>query len=154
MLGERMIQLEQEIIVIALPVYVQLFGSQAKISLELIDQGEITEDHRVVIRVFTAALAFIVAEKERAVFTDGAAQCKPELVLPQFVEAWGCQFAAGIHRIIAEIVIQRAMEIVGPALSNDIDDPANRASGFHAVGIVNHAELAHCVRGGRGLLHA
>src|ERR1700756_3287602 len=128
-----MVQLQQEVIVIALPVYVQLLGSQAKIRLELIDQGEIAEDHRVVIRVLAAALAFIIAEKERAIFPDGATQGESKLILAQLVQAGSRQFTAGIHCIIAEIFVQRAMQVVGSALGNDVDNASNRASSFNAV---------------------
>src|SRR6266851_5055575 len=149
-----MVQLEQEVIVITLPVLVQLLRSQTKVGLELINQGKVVEDHGVVIRVLAAALAFIVAKEESAVFPDGAAQGEPKLVLPQLVQAGSRQFAAGIHCIIAEIIIQRAVKIVGSALRNDVDDPAYRASSFNTIGVVDHSKLAHRVSGGRGLLHA
>src|SRR5882762_450551 len=138
-----MVQLEQEIIVVALPVYVQLLSGKPETGLELIDQSKVTEDHGVVVWVLTAALAFIVAEKECAVFPDGATQGKPKLVLPQLVQAGRRQFATGIHCIIAEVFVQRAMQIVGAAFGNDVDDASNGTSGFHAVGVVDHAKLAY-----------
>src|SRR5882724_2453929 len=149
-----MVQLEQEIIVIALPVYVQLLGRQSETGLELVDQSKVTEDHGVVVWVLAAALAFIIAEKERTVFPDGTAQGEPKLVLPQLVQAGGRKFAAGIHCIIAKIIVQRAVKIVSSALGNDVDDASNGASSFNAVGVVDHAELTHRVRGRCGLLYA
>src|SRR5882724_5308397 len=149
-----MVQLEKEIVVIALPVYVQLLGRQSETGLELVDKRKVTENHGVVIWVLTAALAFVVAEKECAVFPDGAAQGKPKLVLPQLIQAGSRQFATGIHCIIAEVFVQRAMQIVGAALGNDVDDASNGASRFNAVGVVDHAKLAHRVRGRGGLLYA
>src|SRR5690349_3949464 len=105
-----MVELEQEVIVVADAVYVQLLGSQSEIGLELVDQRKVAEDHGVVIWVLTAALTFIVAKKEGAVFPDGAAQGNAKLVLPQFVQPGGRQFALRIHRIIAEIFIDRAVQ--------------------------------------------
>src|SRR6478735_6838143 len=149
-----MVQLDQEIIEIALPVHVQLLGGKSKTGLELVDQRKVAEDHGVVIRILTAALTLIVAKKEGAVFPDGAAQGNAKLVLPQLVQSGGRQFAFRVHRIIAEIFIQRAVEIIGAALSNDVHDPADSASGFNAVRVVDYAKLAHRVGGRRGLLHA
>src|SRR5215831_1467860 len=100
-----MVQLEQKIIVVAYSVYIQLFGGQSEIGLELVNLGEVGEDHGVVIRILTAALTFIVAKKESAILLDGAAQGKAKLVLPQFVQPRSRQFAFRIHRIIAEIFI-------------------------------------------------
>ena len=85
MIGKRMVQLEQEVIVVALPVRVQLFAGQPEIGFELVDMGKVRKDHRVVVGIFAAALAFIVAEIKGAVFRDGPAQGKAELVLPQLV---------------------------------------------------------------------
>src|SRR5881394_743359 len=103
-----MVQLDQEVIVIALPVYVQPLGRQSEIGLELIDQSEIVENDGVVIRVFVAALAFIIAEEEGAVFPDRAAQGEAKLVLLQLVQTGSRQLAASIHCIVAEILIQRS----------------------------------------------
>src|SRR5215831_3682316 len=123
-----MVQLDQEVIVIALPVYVQLLGRQSEIGLELIDQIEIVENDGVVIRVFVAALSFIIAEEEGAVFPDRAAQGETELVLLQLVQAGSRQFTASVYCIVAEILIQRPMQVIGPALGNDVDDSAHRGS--------------------------
>src|SRR5258708_36133826 len=46
------------------------------------------------------------------------------------------------------------MQVVRAALSNDVDDASDGASSFNAVGVVDHAKLAHCVRGRCGLLYA
>src|SRR5216684_2457804 len=100
-----MVQLEQEIIVVALPVYVQLLSGKPETGLELIDQSKVTEDHGVVVWVLAAALALIVAEKECAIFPDGTAQGEPKLVLPQLVQAGRRKFATGIHYIVAEIIV-------------------------------------------------
>src|SRR6476646_4798520 len=149
-----MVQLDQEIIEIALPVYVQLLGGKCVTDIELVDQRKVAEDHGIVIRVLTAALALIVAKKEGAVFADGTAQGNAKLDLPQLVQSGGRQFAFRVHSIIAEIFIQRAVKFIGPALGNDVHDPADSASGFNAVRVVDDAKLAHRVRGWRGLLHA
>src|SRR4249919_61481 len=101
-----MVQLYQKIIEVALPVYVQLLGRQSETGLELVDQRKVAEDHRVVIRILTAALAFIVAKKECAIFADGAAQGNAKLVLPQLVQSGRRQFAFRVHRIIAKIFIE------------------------------------------------
>src|SRR6476661_924401 len=149
-----MVQLDQEVVEVTLAVYVQLLCGQSEIGLELVNQGKVAEDHGVVIRVLTAALALIVAKKEGAVFNDGAAESNAKLVLPQLVQPRGRQFTFRLHRIIAEISIERAMKVIGPACGNDVDDPADGASGFNAIGVVDYAKLAHRVSGGRGLLHA
>src|SRR5437868_6890828 len=124
-----MVQLDQEIIEVAYPVYVQLLRGQSEIRLELVNKRKVAENHGVVIRVLTAALPFIVAKKESAVFPDGTAQGNAKLILSQLIQAGGCQFALCIHRIIAEIFVERAMKVIGTALGNDVDDPTHGAAG-------------------------
>src|SRR5207253_3206177 len=114
----------------------QMFRGQSEIGLELVNKRKVTENHGVVIRVLTPALPFIVAKKEGAVFPDGTAQGNAKLVLPQLVQAGGCQFALCVHRIIAEIFIERAMKVIGAALGDDVDDPTHGASGFNTVSVV------------------
>src|SRR5258708_34346966 len=58
-----------------------------------------------------------------------------------------------IHRIVAEILVERAVKVIGSALRDDVDDTANRSSGLNAVGVVDDAKLAYRVSRRRGLLH-
>src|SRR5689334_25307902 len=111
-----MVQLDQEVIVIALPVYVQLLGRQSEIGLELIDQIEIVENAGVVIRAFVAGLSFIIAEEVGTVFSDRAAQGETELVLLQLVQTGSRHLTAGVHSVITQVFIQRSMQVIVSAL--------------------------------------
>src|SRR6266700_7217290 len=137
-----MIKLEQRIVIVAASRHRELFRWQSKTCLELIDAGEIIQDHGVIKRVFTPALAFIVAEKERTVLSDGTAQSKPKLVLPQLVQVGCRQRAFGVKRVIAKIFVNAAMQVVASALGNNIYNAANGASCLHAVGVVDDTKLA------------
>src|SRR5437870_7686010 len=96
---ERVVQLEQEVIVIAVAGDVELLSGQSKIGLKLVDGRQVAQDHRVVKRVLTPPLPLIVAEEKCVVFLDGTAQGESKLILSQLVEAGGRQFTLGIHGI-------------------------------------------------------
>jgi len=94
-LVELVIELEREVVVIALAVLIELLGGQSEPGLELIDGGDVGQNDRVVIRILVAPLAFVVAKEKRLVFRNGAAEGEAELVLLQLVEARRGEAAAG-----------------------------------------------------------
>ena len=88
-----MIELENEIVVVAYAVDVKLLGRKAKTGLEAVDGGQVCKDDRVIKRILTAPLSFIVGEVESAIFLDGAAQGNPN---------WFCRslFRPGAARML------------------------------------------------------
>src|ERR1700716_3154007 len=83
------------------------------------------------------ALPFVVAEEERLVFPDGPAQGGTKLVLAEFVEARSHQRAGSVQNIVAEILVEGAVQAVGPALGDDVHDAAYRPSELRAVAAVD-----------------
>src|SRR5215471_6469407 len=138
-----MIKLEQEVIVIAYAIDVELLRSQAKAGFESIDGRQISQNDRVVVRVLAAPLAFIIAKEKGAVFLNWTAQGKAELVLPQLIQSRSCQDAVSIHGIVAEVFVDTAMHFVGAALGDDVDDASDRATSLYAVGVVDNQELPY-----------
>src|SRR5579859_605431 len=149
-----MVQLDQEIIKVAVARDVEVFGGQAKVALELVDAGEIVQNHGIVKRVFPPPLAFIIGKEECPVLNDWSTQSEAILVLLQLVEPGSGQRAVGVEHVVAEIFVHAAMQVVRSALGYDIHDSAYGPARFHAVGIVDHAEFTHRLFRRRGLLHA
>src|SRR5437764_404240 len=140
---ERMVKLKQEVVIVAVAGGGQLLRRKAEVLLELVDAGQVLQDHRVIKRVFAPPLSFIVAEKESAIFAERAAERESKLVLAQLVEVGRRQDAGGVQGIIAKIFIKAAVQVIGSALGHDVDDAAHGAAGLHDVSVVDDQELTH-----------
>ena len=80
---------------------------------------------------FTATLTFVVREEKCLVFLDRAADRGAELILPQYVGMRsGLQQRARVGGIVLQIVVDRAVKIVGARLGDDVDDAAERPAVF------------------------
>src|SRR5262245_10917557 len=148
-----MVQLDEKIVVIAVPRNVEIFRSQPEGGLKRVDAGDIGQDHRVIEGVLASSLAFIIAEEKCAVSFERSAQRKAKLVLVQLVETRRGQHAGGIESIVAKIFVRAAVNVIGAALGDDIHNAADGAPGLHAVGVVDHSEFAYRFFRGRSLLH-
>src|SRR6266851_3093938 len=99
-------------------------------------------------------LPFIVAEKESPVFPDRPTQRGTKLVLAELVEALGGQGAGSVQNVVAKILVERAMQAVGAAFRDDVDDAAYRPPELCAVAAVDDPELFHRVLRWRRFLDA
>ena len=111
--------------------------------LQFVDELDVRENCGVVKRRFPATLQFIIGVKKSLVFLDRPANRTAELVLSQRVRAGSLQQIDGIHLVVAEIFVQRAVPFVGAAARDDIHDAADRAPKFSGIIRVNYAELLH-----------
>ena len=166
-----MVQLQQEIIVIAVARHVQLLGGQSKILLELVDGCQIVQDHRIVIRVLAPPLPLIVAKEKSPVLDNRAPERETKLVLTQLVELVAAARAqvsghaasqwvgrskntARIHFVVAEVFVCGAMEFISATLGDDVNDAADSAPELGAVAAVNDPKFAHRFLGRGVFLHA
>src|SRR5258708_2828027 len=100
------------------------------------------------------ALPFVVAEEKRLVFPDGPAQGGTKLVLAYFIEARNRQRAGSVQNIVAEILVEGAVQAVGPALGDDVHDAAYRPSELRAVAAVDDPEFFYRILRWRRFLNA
>src|SRR5208282_3771295 len=54
---------------------------------------------------------------------------------------------------VLQVVVYRAVNLVGARLGHDVDDTAERAAIFRSKTVVHDAELLHGILRGRGALH-
>src|SRR6185437_2627077 len=94
------------------------------------------------------ALPFVVAEEEGPVFPDGPAQGGAKLVLAEFVEARRRQRTGSVQNVVAEILVERAVQAVSPALGDDVHDAAYGPSELRAVAAVDDPEFFYRILGG------
>ena len=92
------------------------------------------------------AAAFIGEEKESAVLFDRPAERTPKLILIEH-RLHGIEIALRVQRGIAEVVVDIAVQLVGPRLGDDIHHRARVASVLRVKGIGNDAEFLDAVRG-------
>src|SRR4029077_18745762 len=100
------------------------------------------------------ALPFVVAEEEGLVFPDGPAQGGAKLVLAEFVEARSRQRAGSVQNVVAEILVEGAVQAVGPALGDDVHDTAYRPSELRPVAAVDDSEFFYRILRRRGCRNA
>ena len=100
---------------------------------------------------FPVAVAFVVAEEEQLVLENRAADAAAELVLHERRTIHSRAVAeegVGIQHLVAKVLVQTAVEVVGAALGGDVDHAAGKASELRAVAVGLHAELGNRIRTG------
>src|SRR5882672_3549049 len=99
-------------------------------------------------------LSFVVGEKESLVFPDGPAQGGAELVLAELIETRCRQGAGSVQHVVAKILVDGAVQTVGAALGDDVNDAAYRPPELRAVAAVDDPEFFHRILRGRRFLNA
>ena len=131
--------------------------------LHVIDRVNIAQHSRVVGRRFGTPLPFVVRKDERLVFPDRSTDGAAKLILAQHVEARRGENTHRIEFVVAEVVVQRTVHVVGAALRDDVHDASSGAAEFRRVVGVDDAKLLHRLlrrraaldaRGGRNIVGA
>ena len=65
--------------------------------------------------------SLVIEEEKRPVLDNRAAECAAKLVATQFVPLNG-EEVLGVEDVVAEKLVNTAVELIGPALSDDIDN--------------------------------
>ena len=93
-------------------------------------------------------IALVVEEAEGPVLDEGSTNGAAVLVVAEG-QAHDGEGVARIQLVVAEELIQRAMDGVGTGLGNQIDGAAGREAEFRRHGAALHLELLHRVNGRR-----
>src|SRR6266481_5934157 len=88
-------------------------------------------------------LSFVIGEEESPISPDGPAQGRAELVLAELVEPRGRQGAGSVQHVVAKILVDGAVQTVGAALGDDVNDASYRPPELRAVTAVDDAEFFH-----------
>src|SRR5262249_24187314 len=95
-----------------------------------------------------------VSKVKSSVLLYRPADRESELILKQTIEPGRRQHAARIKRIVAEEIVQRAVNVVASASSDYVHDSSGRAPEFGRVVGVDDSELLHCFLRRRGALNS
>ena len=100
---------------------------------------------------FAQAAAFVIAEEERAVSSDGTARGYAELValVLRTLLRGRSKEVARIQSTVPEELVGRAVELIGAGPEDDVHLPAGVAAERGVVGAGRDLELAHGVHGRR-----
>ena len=86
---------------------------------------------------------FIMREEEELVLDDGSAHRTPELVQAERILVHAIEVIAGIHRVVANVFEQAAVQFVAARFGDDADLAAGPGAVFGGVVAGFHAELLH-----------
>src|SRR5207247_8651534 len=91
---------------------------------------------------------------ESLVLLDGPTQGGAELVLTELVETCRRQRAGSVQHVVAEILVDGAVQTVGATLGDHVDDAAYRSPELRAVAAVDDPEFFHRILRRRRFLNA
>src|SRR5262249_43656287 len=109
------------------------FGGQAVDRFHLIDGVDVAENSGIVEGRFAASLGLVVGVDKAAIPFERTADGGTELVLAQSMSSIRLQQVRGVHGVVAEIFVERAVPVVGAAAGDDVDDASGGAAEFDGV---------------------
>src|SRR5215471_2031408 len=141
--GKLMIDLDDAIVVIQSLENTQFLGRESEQRLRGIYSGKIVNECPWERRRLGPTLAFIVHKEERFVLLYRTAERSAKLILMKPVRLRRrLKQRPRVRRIIAKVVIYRAVEFVSAGLGDYVYDSSKRASVFGSETVVDDAEFA------------
>src|ERR1019366_5396925 len=153
--AEVLIEPDQTVVRVSVAQHEQVFGRQTvDRRLDVINGRNVAQHGRIVGWRFGASLTFVIGKDEGLVFLDRSADSAAKLILAQHIEAGRGENADGVKFVIAQIVVNRTVHVVGATFSDDVHNTGSGSSKFRSVVAVDDPKFLHRLLGRRATLDA